>query len=422
MKRTWDTEELVEHWTLMPPEIELLRNKTGPTRLGFALLLKFFQYEARFPKDTNEIPDTIVNYVAKQVGVPAERYLQYDWNGRTIKYDRVEIRKLHGFREATVEDSSTLVQWLYKYVLPYERRYEQLKVAVYHRCRELKIEPPTSERVDRIVRSATRTYEENFYSEILSRLSPETRTRLDALLLQPTPEEESDSTESKPDALKRAIWSTLKADPGRASTETMFEEIAKLEQLRALNLPSDLFANVPRKVLQGYRQRAAIEEPYELRRHPAALRLTLLSAYCHLRMQEISDTLVDVLLEIIHRIGIRAEHKVEKELLEDFKRVTGKNNLLFRMAEATLEHPDEARKRCGLSGCIRANITGSRERVESNRTGLSKKGHFHHAKLLSLALSQDDTKVTRDVGVSLQQQNTPPGDRGFGASSKIYRK
>jgi hypothetical protein len=30
-------------WTLLPSEAALLADKTGPTRLGFAILLKFFQ-------------------------------------------------------------------------------------------------------------------------------------------------------------------------------------------------------------------------------------------------------------------------------------------------------------------------------------------------------------------------------------------
>ncbi len=166
MKRVWETEELVEHWTLVPPELELLGNKTGPTRLGFALLLKFFQSEARFPKDAHEIPETVINYVAKQVGASPECYPQYEWHGRTIEYHRARIRKLHGFREATVNDANALTQWLSEQVLPQERDYEHLKVAVYRRCRELQIEPPTPERIDRLVRSATRTYEENFCAEI----------------------------------------------------------------------------------------------------------------------------------------------------------------------------------------------------------------------------------------------------------------
>lgn len=40
MKRQWTAEELGEHWTLAPSELELLANKTGVTRLSFALALK----------------------------------------------------------------------------------------------------------------------------------------------------------------------------------------------------------------------------------------------------------------------------------------------------------------------------------------------------------------------------------------------
>jgi hypothetical protein len=47
------------------------------------------------------------------------------------------------------------------------------------------------------------------------------------------------------------------------------------------------------------------------------------------------------LIETIHQIGARAEPKVERELLDDIKRVTGKQNLLFELADATLAHPDD---------------------------------------------------------------------------------
>ena len=56
MKREWAAEELAEHWTLLPDERELLANKTGVTRLGFAVLLKFFQAESRFPRASQEVP------------------------------------------------------------------------------------------------------------------------------------------------------------------------------------------------------------------------------------------------------------------------------------------------------------------------------------------------------------------------------
>jgi hypothetical protein len=45
-------------------------------------------------------------------------------------------------------------------------------------------------------------------------------------------------------------------------------------------------------------------------------------------------------LLIIHKISTRAEKRVDKELLEDFKRIEGKGRLLYRVAEASLAQPD----------------------------------------------------------------------------------
>ena len=120
----------------------------------------------------------------------------------------------------------------------------------------------------------------------------------------------------------------------------MLAEIAKLQRLRAIGLPSDLFADVAPKARQGYRQRVQIEEPYELRRHPEPVRSTLLAAWAGLRSGELTDNLVDTLVQTIERIDTTAQRRVEQELLADFRRVTGKTGLLFRVAEASVERPD----------------------------------------------------------------------------------
>jgi hypothetical protein len=49
MQQCWRVDELIEAWTLDPDDLRLIANKTGATRLGFAVLLKFFELEARFP-------------------------------------------------------------------------------------------------------------------------------------------------------------------------------------------------------------------------------------------------------------------------------------------------------------------------------------------------------------------------------------
>jgi hypothetical protein len=45
MRREWELEDLIECWTLDEDEFALVGNKTGATRLGFSLLLKFFETE-----------------------------------------------------------------------------------------------------------------------------------------------------------------------------------------------------------------------------------------------------------------------------------------------------------------------------------------------------------------------------------------
>jgi hypothetical protein len=55
MKQDWHTEELALHWTLSESELELLGTKTGATRLSFAILLKAFQFDGRFPDRREDI-------------------------------------------------------------------------------------------------------------------------------------------------------------------------------------------------------------------------------------------------------------------------------------------------------------------------------------------------------------------------------
>lgn len=71
MRHDWEPEDLLASWTLVEADWKLVANKAGATRLGFALLLKFFELEARFPGDRGELPAAAVAFVADQVGVPA---------------------------------------------------------------------------------------------------------------------------------------------------------------------------------------------------------------------------------------------------------------------------------------------------------------------------------------------------------------
>lgn len=86
-----------------------------------------------------------------------------------------------------------------------------------------------------------------------------------------------------------------------------------------------------------------------------------MAAFCWLRSREITDNLVELLIQIVHRIGARVQRRVEKELLNDFKKVSGKTGLLFQLAEAALDIGQTRRcgKRSNLSHCGRTDLKES---------------------------------------------------------------
>ena len=333
-------DELVEHWTVLDDERKLIAGKRGPTRLGFTLLLKFFTQHGRFPSGRSELPDEAVEFIARQVKVPAADRGFYEWSGSTLKNHRSQVREHLGFRECSVADADKLTGWLAAHVANAERNQDRVREELFRRCRAERIEPPTSPRVTRIVRSALHNAEEMWFSVIAGRISAETARRIIALVDGGAEAGDADEEEDQD-----SVLALVKSVPGNVSLESMLAEIRKLTAIRAIGLPPGLFADVAPKVLSGWRARAAVESPSHLRRRLAnspQSTVTLLAALLAEREREVTDSLVDLLIATVHRIGARAERKVTEELISAFRRVTGKENILFAIAEASLAHPSDA--------------------------------------------------------------------------------
>src|SRR5262249_46780191 len=56
--------------------------------------------------------------------------------------------------------------------------------------------------------------------------------------------------------------------------------------------------------------------------------------------REVTDTLVELLIDMIHHVGFKAEQRATKELVDEIARVANKMGILRRMAETALDHPD----------------------------------------------------------------------------------
>jgi hypothetical protein len=325
MDRLWSTDELMARWSLAPDDMALLAGLTGGGKLGMAAQLAFWRQLGRFPDDEADLTTAMVEYLAGQVGSAADTLDGYDWTGRTGRRHRRLI--LDHLAVATFDDHAEALfrRWLADEMLPRELRPAALEDEISAWFARSRIVRPGAYRLDRIMRSTRVAHDDAALQRVADRLDAGTRERLNTLL--------SDDGAG-------AAFTRLAADPGRVGLESLLVEIAKLDLLRKLDLPRGILRGLHLDQIARFHRRTAVETAWELRRHPERIRLPLLAFYCVPRKGEVIDGLVELLIQVTHRITVKAERRVIEELVSEAQQVRGKAGILFRVAEAAVGQPD----------------------------------------------------------------------------------
>lgn len=336
MAYSWNDPDTQGLWTLTATESELLPGMTDKGRLGFAVQLKFMEQHGRFPELHDEIDPNAAQWLATQLGTTTAALPSYELGGRQGQRHRRTIRVFLGFRPATGADLKQLVQWLCADALPFDPQARHGRDMAFDWCRTQRLEPPASDHLDRIIRSAVHGFETQQQATIHARLSARNKTAIDRLLAC----EESNPDEIRSEESTTISFSNLKTDPGKANLDSLLVAIAKLKCIGDIGLEPEVFQDVPAKFIEQFRQRCAMESIRELRRHPAAIRYSMVAMFCWRRQQQLTDALIDLLMQVIHNLGARAEKRIDKKQFAAFKKVRGKAKLLFKLAEATVDQPD----------------------------------------------------------------------------------
>jgi TnpA family transposase len=333
MKRDWTPEELAEHFSLNAAERLWLSGNEAHTSLALAVQLKCFQYLGYFVPGPQEIPFVIVEVVARQLGMSPTIWMHYDWQGRSAERHRALIRQRLGFRPSRLEDMDNLVTWLAAHLHRHQADgFPQLQQQAYRWLRQQRLEPPSAKRLERLIHQAVRRFDSHLAYLIWTRLSPWSKRQLDELLLTATEDETSGS--------QKSWFAVLKQNPHEVNLKGLLTEVEKLRHLRNLQLDPDLFTNFSAPLVTRYRRRAAAEAPRELRQHPEIIRYTLLAAFTWQRQAEVTDNLVELVIQLVHKTRTYAERRVDAVYLAEVKHVHGKVDLLARLAEAALSNPD----------------------------------------------------------------------------------
>ena len=332
MKRKWENHELVEHWTINEEDQHLVDKKRGVNRLGFALLLKFFQLKGRFPEKPSEIPRVVRAFVAEQLGLDDSCYEEYNWVSRASKYHRVEIRKLYGFHRMRTNEFDSLRQWLIDEIVPQAVDDRRLKSLLYEELRARKIEPPTYGRIERLVNSAHRQFESQLCDSIVEQLPIRSRRALDKLTGP-----QSDSWILDADEIP---LNQLKQEAGGVGLKSLKAELSKLKTIEELALPTALFEGLNERLVDRYRQRVETESLTEIRRHPDPIRYLLLSAFCYQRAQEIVDSIIELFILLVHRLESRSRKRAASEIVATAQESENHDQMLYQIAVAALSDPE----------------------------------------------------------------------------------
>lgn len=317
-------EELSAGWSLSVAEMEFIGRKSLRHRLGLAAQLKFYASTGRFPEKRTELAEAAARYLSEQLGRPLSDLASYDWTHRSGRRHRASILGYFGVRDASDNDLAALSRWIEQELCPHDIGLDDAVEAINRRCFSLRHRVPSRSVSLRLVRSAMRSFEDHALKRIATSLSRRATIGLEACL----------------DGSAAIDFADLKADPGAVSLASVLKAAERLTFLRSLELPHGLLPSVGAGLAKRLSRRVARESGWEMRRHRRERRLGMAALFAMTRETELVDGLVDLLIDTVHKIGVRAERKATAAAAEEIERVHGKERLLALIARAAVDDPD----------------------------------------------------------------------------------
>ncbi|MDP3706095.1 MAG: Tn3 family transposase [Legionellaceae bacterium] len=186
------------------------------------------------------------------------------------------------------------------------------------------------------MRTAIHRFEKPFFANIVKQLPSASIKIVNDLLRDDTKLNDStkDNTPEDEITLRR-----LKADVVGVKLKHVAFEIKKLNFIRSIPIPSSLFDNTPRKLLKKYYQRIMAASPSNVLGFVPDARAASMACFVYIRSQLLTDDVADLFIKLIHNMKSSAEVHVNKKIITEVKKVNGKFDILYLIAEAAIENP-----------------------------------------------------------------------------------
>jgi hypothetical protein len=310
-------------WGLSYSDFEFLTRFGAKSRVMIACQLLFFRLHGHFPTDRGDLDPDVIAYVADQIGVADD--LTYSFFSDTARRQRTGILDFLGMRRASDRDRAKIQAWMTDQLGGRDLNLADWIERGYEQARQMGVFVPSTKIMERIARAARRDFRDAFLDRVGARLTAKSVEKLEWALSEP---------------LADTGFQRLKDDVGAATLESVLLAARKVSFVDDLDLPMAVLGRVERGWIARLARQVEGETASEMRRHTPEKRLGLLAIYLMHRRSQLIDGLIDLLLEVVHRLGTRSRRKVIQGIASDISAVHGKERLLVEIAMAALDHPD----------------------------------------------------------------------------------
>jgi TnpA family transposase len=294
--------KIVRHYILNDFDLSVIyQQRQDYNRIGFALQICCLRYPGWTLTNINDIPDSVISYVAGQINADAGNIQNYGLRDKTRLEHLRKIREISGFRFFEDTDHLLLEDFLLPCAMENDHVMRLVKLSI-ERLREQKIILPGITGIERIVSKVSQTAEDKIYGSINNHLTIKQKKRLEGLIK---------STNENP----TTVLAYLKEEPGQSSPQAFMSIIEKLEIIRELDLNIDFKEIHPNRMKQLFRLGSKYE-PHSFRRFHEDKRYALLVTYLHDLRQQLIDFAVEIhdkQINILLSKGRKRQEEIQKQ-------------------------------------------------------------------------------------------------------------
>ncbi len=272
-------------------------------RLGFALQLGTVRFLGTFLDDPTDVPDTVVTFVARQLGITdSTDWAQYGVGDTHWDHAR-EIRQHYGYRAFTdPSESFRLVRWMYARAWVSDERPSMLFDLATARLVERKVLLPGVTVLARLVARVRDRAAQRLWRLLASLPTAEQHASLEGLL-------------TVPEGNRSSHLDRLRHSPTRISSTALVRAVQRFEDIQAVGVRELSLAHVPPSRLKTLGRYAASVWAPTIARMPDDRRIATLLAFARTMATTALDDALDLLDLMITDILAKAKKLGQTERL-----------------------------------------------------------------------------------------------------------